>query len=135
MFKANFPLFHFKEYFYDLVFIKNLFVTYGKFWNKLENFITVASLVEFTPYCPYWTIVMLYLMWSYRTFIYTVYTLEKFIPLLQFAKYVIPRSLLKYVWKGFEIVLRHYVIFKFLNFMHMNSPGSFHPTSDVMSGL
>ena len=45
------------------------------------------------------------------------------------------RSLLKYVWKGFEIVLRHYVIFKTLNFMHMNSPGSFHPTSDVMSNL
>ena len=36
------------------------------------------------------------------------------------------KSLLKYVWKGFEIVLRHYVIFKTLNFMNMNSPGSFH---------
>ena len=45
------------------------------------------------------------------------------------------KSLLKYVRKGFEIVLRHYVIFKTLNFMHMNSPGSFHTTSDVMSDL
>ena len=45
------------------------------------------------------------------------------------------RSLLKYVLKVFEIVLRDYVIFKTLNFMHMNSPGSFHPTSDVMSNL
>ena len=40
------------------------------------------------------------------------------------------RSFLK-----FEINLRHYVIFKTLNFIHMNSPGSFHPTSDVMSDL
>ena len=44
------------------------------------------------------------------------------------------RSLLKYVWKESEIVLRHYVIFKTLNFMHMNSPGSSHPTN-VMSDL
>ena len=66
---------------------------------------------------------------------YTVYTLEKYIPLLQFTKYIMLRSLLKYVWKGFGIVLRHYVIFKTLNFMHMNSPGSLHPTSDVMSDL
>ena len=42
------------------------------------------------------------------------------------------RSLLKYVLKVFEIVLRDYVIFKTLNFTHMNSPGSFHPTSDVI---
>ena len=39
-------------------------------------------------------------------------------------------SLLKCVWIVFKIVLRLYVILKTLNFMHMNSPGSFHPTSD-----
>ena len=43
---------------------------------------------------------------------YTVYILKKYIPLLQFTKYIMPRSLLKYVSKGFEIVLKHYVIFK-----------------------
>ena len=35
----------------------------------------------------------------------------------------------------FEKGFRHSVIFKTLNFMHRNSPGSFHPTSDVMSDL
>ena len=64
---------------------------------------------------------------------YAVYILERYIPLLQFNKYIMLRSLLKYVWKGFEIVLRHYVIFKTLNFMHMNSPVSFHLTSNDMS--
>ena len=58
---------------------------------------------------------------------YTVYILEKYIPLLQFTKYIMLRSLLK----GFEIVLRHYVIFKNLNFMDMNSPGSFHATWEL----
>ena len=43
------------------------------------------------------------------------------------------RSLLINVWEGFETVLRHYVIFKNLNLMHMNSPGGFHWTIDVMS--
>ena len=66
---------------------------------------------------------------------YAAYILEKYISLLQFTKYIMLRSLLKYVWKGFETVLRHYVIFKTLNFMHMNSPGSFHPTSDVYEWL
>ena len=66
---------------------------------------------------------------------YIVYILEKYISLLQFTKYIILKLLLKYVWKGYEIVLRHYVIFKTLNFMHMSSLGSFHPTSDVMSDL
>ena len=61
---------------------------------------------------------------------YIIYTLEKYIPLLQFSKYIMLRSFLK-----FEINLRHYVIFKTLNFIHMNSSGSFHPTSDVMSDL
>ena len=59
---------------------------------------------------------------------YTVYILEKYIPLLQFTKYIMLRSLLK----GFEIVLRYDAIFQNLNFMDMNSPGSFH---DVMSDL
>ena len=45
------------------------------------------------------------------------------------------KSLLKYVLIRFEIVLRHYVIFKTLNFMHMNSSWSFHPTNDVMSDI
>ena len=45
------------------------------------------------------------------------------------------KSLLKYISEGFEIVLRHSVFFKTLNFMHMNSAGSFLPTSDVMSDL
>ena len=66
---------------------------------------------------------------------YTVYIPEKHIPLLRFTEYIMLRSLLKYFWKGFEIVLKHYVIIKTLNFMHMNSTGSFHPTSDVMSDL
>ena len=39
------------------------------------------------------------------------------------------KSLLQCVWKGFEIVLRHSVIF--VRLLHINSPGSFHPTSDV----
>ena len=59
---------------------------------------------------------------------YTVHIIEKYIPLLQVTKYIMLRSLLKYAWKGFEIVLRHYLIFKTLNFMHMNFPGNFHPT-------
>ena len=91
-------------------------------------------MVKVTPYCPYWTIVMPLSKLKLKKS-YAVYILERYIPLLQFNKYIMLRSLLKYVWKGFEIVLRHYVIFKTLNFMHMNSPGSFHPTSDVMSGL
>ena len=59
---------------------------------------------------------------------YTVYILEKYIPLLQFTKYIMLRSLLK----GFEIVLRHYVIFKNFNFMDMNSPMSFHATWELL---
>ena len=58
-FKANFLLFHSKEYFYGLAFIENLFVTYGTFYKtSWEVFRTAVSLVQFTPYCPYWTIVM-----------------------------------------------------------------------------
>ena len=64
-----------------------------------------------------------------------IYILEQYIPLLEFAKYIMLRSSLKYVWKGYEIVLRHYVIFKTLNFMHMNSTGNFHQTDGVMSDL
>ena len=37
--------------------------------------------------------------------------------------------------KWFEIVLRPYVIFKTLNFIHMSSPESFHPTGDVVGDL
>ena len=66
---------------------------------------------------------------------YAVYILEKYIHLLQFAKYIMLRSLLKYVLKGFEKLLRYYVIFKTLNFMYMSFPGSFHRTSDVISDL
>ena len=63
---------------------------------------------------------------------YTVYILEKYIHLLQRTKYIILRSLLKYVLKGFETVLRHYITFKTLSFMEMNSPGSLHPTSNIL---
>ena len=38
---------------------------------------------------------------------YTVYLLEKCISLLKFAKYIMIKSLLKYIQKGFEIVLKH----------------------------
>ena len=34
-----------------------------------------------------------------------------------------------------EKVFRPYVFFNTFSFMHINSPGSFHPTSDVMSDL
>ena len=67
------------------------------------------------------------------THIFSVLSPDKCISL--FTKHIMLKSLLKYVWKGFEIVLRHYVTFKILNFMQMNSPGNFHPTSDVMSDL
>ena len=90
--------------------------------------------MQFTPYCLHWTIVQEISELEFKKS-YTVYILEKYISLLQFTKYIMLKSLLKYVWKGFEIVLRHYVIFKTLNFKHMNSPGSFHPTSYFMSDL
>ena len=66
---------------------------------------------------------------------YAVYILEKYISLLQLAKYIMLKSLITYVSKGFKLVLRNYITFKNLNFVHMNSSDSFHPTSDVMGGL
>ena len=66
---------------------------------------------------------------------YTVYIPENYISLLQFTKYIILKSFLKCVWKGFEIVLRRYLIFKTLNFMHTNSPGSSGPTNNAMCDL
>ena len=71
----------------------------------------------------------------FQYYIVCIQTNIPYIPLLQFTKFIMLRSLLKYVRKAFEIVLRHYVIFKTLNFMHMNSPESLHPTGDVMSDL
>ena len=67
---------------------------------------------------------------------YTVYILEKYIPLLQFTKYIMLRLLLKYVWKGFEGFETLCNLQDFtLNIMLKNSPESFHPTSDVMTDL
>ena len=65
---------------------------------------------------------------------YTVHILEKYIPLLQFTKCIMLRSLLKYVSKGWFWDTM-YNLFKTLNFMNMNSPKSFHLTSVVMSDL
>ena len=112
MFKANFPLFHFKEYFYGLAFIKNLFVTYGtllKFYNCCNG--AIYSLLLILNYGD--ALSELKFKKSYA-----VYILEKYIHLLQFAKYIMLRSLLKYVLKGFEKVLRYYVIFKTQFYVH-----------------
>ena len=49
--------------------------------------------------------------------------LGKYISLLQFTKML--KSLLKYVSKGIEIVLRHYVFYKTLNFIHIIVLGLF----------
>ena len=100
-------------------------VTFGAFQNKLESFYNswkcgaIYSLLPILNCSD--TLSELKLKKAY-----TVYILETYIPLLQFNKYIMSRSLLKHVWKGFEIILRHYVIFKNLNFIHINSPGSFH---------
>ena len=64
---------------------------------------------------------------------YMVRILGKYISLLQFTKCIMLKSLLKYVSKGIEIVLRHYVFYKTLNFTH-NCPGTFHPRN-VISDL
>ena len=110
--------------------MKILFVTFRAFQNKLESFYNswkcgaIYSLLPILNCSD--TLSELKLKKAY-----TVYILETYIPLLQFNKYIIPRSLLKYVWKGFAIVLRHYVIFKNLNFIHISSPGSFHTTWEL----
>ena len=49
--------------------------------------------------------------------------LGRYISLLQFTKML--KSLLKYVSKGIEIVLRHYVFYKTLNFIHIIVLGLF----------
>ena len=54
---------------------------------------------------------------------YMVRILGKYISLLQFTKML--KSLLKYVSKGIEIVLRHYVFYKTLNFIHIIVLGLF----------
>ena len=116
-----------KYSFYGLAFIKSLFVTYGTSQKNLDRFYNscksgvIYFLLPILKYSD--TLCELKLKKSY-----TVYILEKYIPLLQVTKYIMLRSLLKYAWKGFEIVLRRYLIFKTLNFMYMNSPGNFHPT-------
>ena len=79
----------------------------GHFKTSWKVFIAVA-MVQFTPILNYSNALSeLKLKKSY-----VVYILEKYIPLLQFTKCIMLRSSLKYIWKGFEIVLRHYVIFK-----------------------
>ena len=54
---------------------------------------------------------------------YMVRILGRYISLLQFTKML--KSLLKYVSKGIEIVLRHYVFYKTLNFIHIIVLGLF----------
>ena len=66
---------------------------------------------------------------------YAVYILEKYISLLQFTKCIMLKSLITYVSKAFKLVLRIYIIFQTLNFVHMNCSDSFHPTSDVVGDL
>ena len=56
---------------------------------------------------------------------YMVLILGKYISLLQFTKCIMLKSLLKYVSKGIEIVLRHYVFYKTLNFIHIIVLGLF----------